>query len=487
MEQNPYDSPRLASSEIPAPSPEVDHATWWSRPCGGREVLAIALPLVVSTMFWSIQWFVDRMFLMWHSTKELPEMTASLPAGMAHWTMICFPMGIAAFVNTFVAQYHGAGKPERIGLAVAQGVRLGWITTPLFLLAFPLAPYLFFSSENTRVAALEAEYFQYLALGGGAIVISNALSAFYTGRGMTRIVMLVQVGGTLVNIVLDYLLIFGRSEVGIPELGIKGAAIATAASNWFNVAAFTLLLRWDADREKFGLVSGNRFDAQLFWRLLRFGAPGGLPMLVEALSFTLLTHFITEISDAAGAATGLAFNVNSIAFIPIFGFSIATSTLVGQKLGENQPELAARATWTSLVISIAYTSLWGIAYLAVPDLFLLAHGAFANQREFGAIHDLTVVLLRFVTAYCIFDAAQLIFVGALKGAGDTFFILIATTTISVVYVTLGRLGQQYGHWGLYGWWWVLTAWLCTLAIVYLARFLQGKWKAMRVIEHEALP
>jgi MATE family multidrug resistance protein len=464
-----------------------ERGTWWSRPCGGREVLAIALPLVVSTMFWSIQWFVDRMFLMWHSTEDLPEMTASLPAGMAHWTMICFPMGLAAFVNTFVAQYHGAGKPERIGLAVAQGVRMGWITTPLFLLAFPLAPYLFLNSTNPKVAILEVEYFQYLSLGGGAVVIGSALSSFYTGRGMTGIVMLVQVAGTLVNIVLDYLLIFGRSEIGIPEMGIKGAAIATAASNWFNVLAFTLLLRWNPQRDKFGLNTGNRFDPALFWRLLRFGAPGGLPMLVEGLSFTLLTHFVTEIGNAEGSATGLAFNVNSIAFIPIFGVSIATSTLVGQKLGENRPDLAARATWTSLIIAIAYTSLFGLAYIAVPDLFLLAHGAFAKEEDFARIRELTVVLLRFVTAYCIFDATQLIFVGALKGAGDTFFILIATTTISLFYVTIGRLGQVYGEWGLYGWWWVLTAWLCTLAAVYLARFMQGRWKTMRVIEHEVLP
>ncbi|MBC7857089.1 MAG: MATE family efflux transporter, partial [Pirellulaceae bacterium] len=170
-----------------------------------------------------------------------------------------------------------------------------------------------------------------------------------------------------------------------------------------------------------------------------------------------------------------------------FGVSIAVSTLVGQKLGENRPELAARATWTSLVISLFYTSLFGLAYLLVPEFFLLAHGAFAQEAEFGRIRDLTIILLRFVTAYCIFDAMQLIFVGALKGAGDTFFILIATTTISLVFVTIGRLGQVYGQWGLFGWWWVLTAWLCTLAVVYLGRFLQGHWKAMRVIEHEALP
>lgn len=457
-----------------------ERGNWWSRPCGGREVLALALPLVVSTMFWSIQWFVDRMFLMWHSSAE---MTAALPAGMAHWTMICFPAGIASFVNTFVAQYHGAGRPEKIGLAVAQGVRLGWFCTPLFLLSIPLAPFLFGSAADSEVARLETEYFQYLTLGAGGMVLGNALSSFYTGRGMTRVVMLVQVASTLVNVVLDYVLIFGK--FGFPEMGIKGAALGTAASNWFNVLTFTILIRLSSDRDKFGLTSGNRFDAPLFWRLLRFGAPGGIPILVEGASFTLLTHFVTEIGKAAGSATGLAFNVNSIAFVPIIGMSIAASTLVGQKLGENRPDLAARATWTSLIISLAYTSLFGLAYIAVPDFFLLAHGAFANKADFGHIRDLTVILLRFVTAYCIFDAMQLIFVGALKGAGDTVFILIATTTISVVYVTIGRLGQVYGDWGLFGWWWVLTAWLCTLAVVYLGRFLQGSWKSMRVIEHSS--
>jgi MATE family multidrug resistance protein len=194
-------------------------------------------------------------------------------------------------------------------------------------------------------------------------------------------------------------------------------------------------------------------------------------MLVEAASFTLLTHFVAKSASSEGAATGLAFNVNSIAFIPIFGVSIAVSTLVGQKLGENRPELAARATWTSLVISVIYTSLFGLAYLLVPEFFLLAHGAFAQETEFGRIRDLTIILLRFVTAYCIFDAMQLIFVGALRGAGDTFFILIATTTISLVFVTIGRLGQVYGQWGCS----MVVGFNCvarTLAVVYLGRFLQ---------------
>src|SRR5207247_9285259 len=90
-----------------APSPAdglqltpLEPGDWWSRPCGGREVLAVALPLMVQTAFWSIMWFIDRMYLMWYSRDSI---AAALPAGMFFWTMICFPQGIASYVHTFVA------------------------------------------------------------------------------------------------------------------------------------------------------------------------------------------------------------------------------------------------------------------------------------------------------------------------------------------------------------------------------------------------
>ena len=463
--------------------PRPMHDTWWTRPCGGREVLHIALPMMISTGFWSVQWFIDRMFLMWYSPDA---MTATLPAGMLHWTMICMASGIASYVNTFVAQYYGAGHRERIGLAVAQGVRFGWLLTPLFLLSIPLAPWLLAGSGATaKISGLAVEYFQILAFGAGPVVIGNALSSFYTGRGLTRVVMVVQGVATAFDLVLDYVLTFG--EFGFPEMGLAGAAWATVAAHWFTVAAFLLLMRRKEERREYGLDEGNRFDAALFWRLLKFGAPGGLPMLVEAGAFTLLTVFVSQISKVAGASTSLAFNVNSMAFIPVFGLSIAVSTLVGQKLGEGRDDLAARATWTSLVLALVYTSFFGVLYFAVPNAFLLAHEAYSDQKEFALVRETTVVLLRFVAAYCLFDAVQLVFVGALKGAGDTRFVLLATSAISVISVSIGRYGQTQLDWGLYGWWWVLTGWLLALAAVYLARFLHGAWRSMRVIEAEYLP
>jgi MATE family multidrug resistance protein len=316
------------------------------------------------------------------------------------------------------------------------------------------------------------------------VVIAGAQASFYTGRGLTMTVMLVNLGGSVINIVFDYAMIFGR--FGFPEMGIAGAALATALANWFTVAAFWLLMRRKRDRQTFGL-DDNHFDGALFRRLLRFGLPSGLPQLVESAAFSLLIQYVAAIGLTAGAATTLAFNVNAVAFVPMIGVSIAVSTLVGQRLGENRPDLAARATWTGLTMGLVYTGVFAVLYLAVPDFFLLAHAAGADPREFRVVRDVTVVLLRFVALYCFFDAMQVVFVGALKGAGDTRFILINATLISAASLGVGHFAQSYFRWNetgwaLYGWWWIMTGWIFVLGMTYLARFQLGRWRTMRVIE-----
>jgi len=467
----------------PALSSNADSRSWWSRPCGGREVLAVALPLIVQTCFWSIMWFIDRLYLSWYSNEAT---AAALPGGMYHWTMICLPAGIASYANTFVAQYTGAGRKHRVGNAVHQAIWFGWATVPLFLLAIPLAPWLFVgTSDNPEIVRQEVVYFQVLALGAGAAVITGAQSCFYTGRGLTGIVMLVNCIGTLLDISLEYTFIFGA--FGFPRLGIAGAALTTAISNWATVLMFWWLMRRPAERVEFGL-DDNRLDWSLFRRLVRFGLPSGLPQLVESVAFSLLTISIARASDIGGAATSIALTINAMAFVPMIGLNITVTTLVGQKLGENRPDLAERATWTAMVMGMAYTGLFAVLYLSIPDAFLALHTAFAKE-DFQQVRSATIILLRFMAAYCFFDATQIVLIGALRGAGDTKFIMLATSLISMISVGIGWMCEEVFQWrergiALWGWWWILTGWIFVLGMVYMLRFLGGKWKAMRVIEPE---
>ena len=477
--------PDQAGSSRQAASPSMNSGTnsnlsWWRRPCGGREVLAVALPLVISTGSWSLMHFADRMFLLWHNTEA---MAASMPAGLAHFTLLCFPLGLATYVNTFVAQYEGAGRPERIGLAVWQGVRIGLWATPLFILLAPCAPYLFAAAGHPpKLASLESIYFQTLCFGAGAAVMSAALASFFTGRGKTRVVMVVDCSASLMNVVLDYVWIFGY--LGFPAMGIEGAGWATAASQWFKMLVYWWLMMRPDHIARYGLAAGKRFDAALMWRLVRFGSPNGLQMFVEVTAFTAINLLVGALGPLAMAATTLAFNVNSVAWVPMIGMGIAVSTLVGQQLGHNRPELAARATWTAFWMGSAYMGAMALVYVAIPDVLLLGHKAGTTPEQFDALRDLTIVLLRFVAVYCVFDAMNMIFVSALKGAGDMRFVLLSTMVISPLPILAAWFGIRYFDLGLLWAWAVVTAWISTLGIIYLARFLQGRWKAMRVIEPE---
>lgn len=406
-------------------------------------------------------------------------------AGLVQWVSICFPIGVVSYVNAFVAQYHGAKHDERIGVSVWQGIWIGIFLTPLFLLLIPLAPVIFGLADHSPEAqALEITYFSILALASGPCIIHTAMSTFFTGRGLTWVTMVVSGIACAVNIVGDYLLIFDKLGLGLTP--IQGAAIATAAAQLAMVLSYGLWMYLPArSRVQFGLVSGCRIDWPLMKRLIGYGGSSGAHMLVEGAGFTVLLLAVGQLGAVPSQATTLAFSVNIVAFIPMVGLGIAISTLVGQQLGDNRPDLAERATWTGMTMALGYGSIAAVLYVAAPDLFLFAYEANADPGEFAAVRDTVVILMRFVALYFLFDTMQIVFACAIKGAGDTLYVMLVAGSVSVGSVLVGHVGTWYGG-GLYWWWTVMTAWLFLLAACYLGRFLQGGWREKRVIEQQYL-
>jgi MATE family multidrug resistance protein len=236
--------------------------------------------------------------------------------------------------------------------------------------------------------------------------------------------------------------------------------------------------------ERFGIRNLRRFDRALMWRLFRFGGPSALQMTVTVGAFAVFIMIVGQLGPDAMAATTLAFNVETLAWVPMLGLGMAISTLVGQQLGADRPKLAARATWTGFVISLIYMGSMAVLFLSIPHLLLFGHRAGADPVQFAALEATTVVLLRFVAAYCLLDAMNLIFCSAIKGAGDTMFVLLTTIIAAPLPVVAAWAGIQWGGLGLYWCWTVVTVWVWCLGVAYLLRFLQGKWREMRVIESE---
>ena len=410
----------------------------WRRPNGYKQVLLIAFPLILSTGSWSIQQFVDRMFLSWYSAESL---AAAMPAGILSFTVICFFLGTSSYVSTFIAQYIGAGRPHRVGPAMWQGIYYsligGVIVTCTIFLGDPLFNLV---GHDPEVKKLEILYWKYMMAGGFFPIGLAAVSSFFSGRGQTYPVMWASITATCLNIFLNYLLIFGN--MGFPEMGIAGAGLSTIISQFFNFILLLTMAFSGENNRRYHTISGWRFETVLFRRLIKFGLPIGVQFFLDIAAFSAFVLIIGRLGAAELAATNIAFNVSMLAFMPMIGMGIAVSVLVGQALGSDKPDMADRATFSALQMSLIYMGTITIFYLVLPGMFIYPFAANADPSEFQEIQVHAMTAMKFVAAWSIFDSAGIVISAALKGAGDTKFIMMSIVGLSLgililpTYITL---------------------------------------------------
>ena len=178
------------------------------------------------------------------------------------------------------------------------------------------------------------------------------LSSFFTGRGMTRPVMIINMIGTLFNIPLDYALINGIWI--FPEWGIRGAAIATVMSWSLVTIVFALIVFTRKNDRVFKVLSQRAFEAGLFGRLMRYGIPSAVQFSMDIFAFTFFVLMVGRIGKIELAVTNIVLSIDSLAFMPLMGFSLGTSTLVGQALGRNRVDQALAANRATIHIVLFY-------------------------------------------------------------------------------------------------------------------------------------
>jgi MATE family multidrug resistance protein len=470
-------------AETPHPDSKEDGVTWkqrWQAEGGGSELLRLALPLILSNSFWTLQIFIDRMLLNQYSIKAS---AAAMPAILLFWTPMALLQFTANYATTFVAQYYGAGRPQRIGPAVWQVLYFSLAAGLAFLGLLPLTESLVaLGGHSTEVQELEATYFRCLCFVTLPTLVVASVNSFFAGRGDSWTVLLVNAVGLVVNGLLDYVWIFGRW--GFPEWGIAGAGWATVVSAYASAAvALTLLFR-RRFRDEYHTLSGWRFERELFGRLMRFGLPNGLQWMLDGLAFTAFVFLIGWWGDAELAAANITFSINMVAVLPMLGIGQAVEILVGQRLGQDRPDLAERSTWTGFKLAWLYMSVIAVLYALVPEVFLYFFEPTNESalKDWPAVQRLVPVLLRFVAVYSLFDSMNMTFSFALRGAGDTRFVTAVALALAWPIMVLPTWGAWYFQWGLYWAWGFASAYVIALGFTFLLRFRAGKWKSMRVIE-----
>lgn len=452
------------------------------RPGHSREVLRVCLPLVISLSATTLMEFTDRIFLTNYSIEAI---SAALPAGIASYLFIAFFGGVGGYVGVFVAQYTGRGDSQRIGLVLWQGIAFTLFSGLILVAigAFATGPIFALAGHAPEVRRQEEIYFSILCYGSVLHVAMATLATFFTGRGITRPVMLITAFAVALNIPLDYLLIFGRC--GLPEMGIKGAALATVSAWGVNVLLLALLIFRKRNEQRFGVYRGRRLDRELLTRLLRYGVPGSLQFTMDILAFTLFILLVGRISTPALAATTIVLSINALAFMPSMGVSQGVGVLVGQALGQGKPALAGQYVATACRLLLLYILAVDLLFLFAPDLVLAPFLGAGEDGAKGEVLALCRPLLLIVAAYLFFDALYMVFSGALRGAGDTRFMMLAIGLVSPFCLVLPVfIGIEYLEMSVVGAWLFVLLFVTTLFALSAWRFHHGAWKKMLVIEEK---
>jgi MATE family multidrug resistance protein len=447
---------------------------------GSRELLSLAAPLIVSQSFMTVQIFVDTVLLSWYDPRA---MAASFPAVMWFWLPFGLLQVTAGYTSTFVAQYTGAGRPHRVGPAVWQGIYFAVLAGLAMLLLVPAAPFLIAAGGHTdALQSLEVSYLRCLAFAALPMLLMAAINGFFSGRGQTWTVLGIEAFGTAVNVALAFILIFGR--LGFAEGGIAGAGWATVIGSWASALLAVALLLRRPYRERFNTASGWRLERELFYRLMKYGGPAGTQVFLDVLVFNLFVQMVGRLGEAAMGATTLTVRLNMIAFLPMMGLGQAVCILVGQRLGADRPDLAEKSAYTGLKWVFGYMCAVAAVYLALPGLLVSVFEGGRDPEDFAAVAAIVPRLLVCVAAYSVVDSVNVTFSFALRGAGDTRFVTMATFCLAWPIMVLPTFLVVRAGGSVYWAWWFATAHIFAMAGCFYLRFRSGKWKTMRVIEPE---
>jgi MATE family, multidrug efflux pump len=442
-----------------------------------RSILAIALPMVVSQASETIMLFADRLFL---SRIGEAYIAGAMSGGLTFFTVVSLFAATVGYVNAIAAQYYGAGRLDRCAQTAAQGFYASFLLYPLLIPLMPLVRGFFVLVGHTEIQVLlEYTYFRILMYGALLVLIRNVFTGFFLGLGRSRIVMLANMAGMAVNIPANYILIFGA--FGVPAMGIRGAAIGTIIGSATIVTVFASVYFGPKIR---GLYNTHRSFAlipSLLFRLLRFGLPSGVETFLNVAAFNVFLQLMHSYGTDVAAAVTITLNYDMVAFIPMIGLSFAATAIIGQRVGAKDYEGAVASTSLILKIAYSYAATMMLLFLfATRPLITLFTSGIPNAGE--TIIPLGIVLLRLASLYTLADATQLVFAGALRGAGDTRFVMKISVALHWLFAAAAfLLIKVLAVTPTLMWIFFITFVLC-MGLVMMLRFRGGRWRSIVLIE-----
>jgi multidrug resistance protein, MATE family len=369
----------------------------------------LALPVVIAEMGWMTMGMVDTLMV----GRISPEAIGAVGLGSSIFMGVCiFAMGLMLGLDTLVSQAFGARNVDECHRWLVHGVALATalsipVTGGLLWIASGLDTW----GIDPGVHVLAAPYVEVVAWSVLPLLLYSAFRRYLQGMHVVRPVTVALVAANLVNVIVNWILIYGK--LGAPAMGVSGAAWATVLSR-IVMAVFLFATILYRERGATASVFGSlKLEVAWFGRLLRLGVPAASQVTLEVGAFAAATALAGRLAPAALAAHQIAINYAALTFMVPLGISSAGAVRVGHAVGRGDAPGAARAGWTALLFGVIFMSSAAALFLVIPRLLL--HAFTADER----VLDVGVTLLFIAAVFQLFDGLQGVATGALRGLGDT--------------------------------------------------------------------
>lgn len=439
------------------------------------ELFSICLPLMLTAVSGSLMYFLDRVILARYSVDA---MNAAVSGWMAFAVLQFAVYAVASITEVFVGQYNGAKRYRDLGAPVWQMLYFSLMSGIVFIpFAFVAGPWVI----PSHYESLGVPYFKWTMLLGMFFPMIGALSGFFVAQGKTKMVLLIAVVSNVLNIVLDYLLVFGV-EGFVPFMGTKGAAVATGISQLLAVSAYLILFLKPLHRREHGTGDAH-FRPSLFMRCLKVGVPAAIGHGLEILPWTLLLGLVASQGNIHMTVFVVCQSVFVLFVFVSEGLQKGVTAIVSNYVGKKELGMIPGVLRSGVKLCLLMAGIIFIPFWFYPDV--IVHTFLSEELGaygFAELEGIFRISLMGVWAALAFDFFVWLLVGVIIGAGDTkFFMWMSSMSgwlFSMLPVWIGyhffQAGPTYAP---------LIFWFSTsgTALCYYVRYRTGCWKGKALI------
>jgi len=385
-------------------------------------------------------------------------------------------MGLSVGTTTFCARAKGAKNDEEAGLVLVESMIFSCILGLLLVISgFIFAEKILdFMNAEEKVKEIGAVYFRAMMPGMMFFFLFTIITAALRGVGDTKTPMIVNLQLNIIHIILNYILIFGK--FGIPALGALGAGISTSISRFIGALIIFYKLKNPEGIlyiEFLKLV--KRFNYDLFKRIIYISVPAALERIISSAGQMQYARQVASLGTLLYAAHSISINVESFSYMPGIGFATAATALTGLKLGAKDFQGARISVSISNRMAVITMGIMGFLFFIFPVFFLRIY------TDDTQIIKRAVVLLRIVAFTQIPEAISFVISGALKGAGDTRFVLYVNIVgMWIVRLSLTAVFMRYFHLSIIGAWIAMFIDWVVRSILYYYRLKSEKWQFLKI-------